>query len=336
MQEWIARIPSIELAEPLWLLLLPLLALLAWIRIRRDRLGKNPAILFPGLERLRDSGFEANRALRHLPQWLRWSALVLCVLALAGPRMVIRQSEAEARGIDVMLALDISESMLQKDSSGKSRLDAAREVARSFILRGSNDRIGLVVFRGKGYTQCPLTVDHEVLAMLVDHLSPLVIQDEGTAIGSAILIATNRFKGSTSPQKVIILITDGQNNTGDVGPATAATLAAQNGIRIYVVNAGFKVGGSAANSSSESSGHAAMDEESLRGIARTTGGGYFRAEDPSVLDNAIKTIGRLENNRYTGQFVERRTGLFFFLLFPAVLLLVLEVLLSNTRLLRLP
>ncbi|NHQ59482.1 VWA domain-containing protein [Chlorobium sp. BLA1] len=336
MQEWIARIPAIELAAPWWLLLLPLLALLAWVRVRRDRLGKNPVILFPGLERLRDSGFEARRELRHLPQWLRWSALVLCVFALAGPRMVVRQTEAEARGIDVMLALDISESMLQKDGSNRSRLDAAREVARKFVLRRSSDRIGLVVFRGKGYTQCPLTIDHDVLAMLIDHISPLVIQDEGTAIGSAILIATNRFKGSTSLQKVIILITDGENNTGDVGPATAATLAAQNGIRIYVVNAGFKSTGSAGNLSAESSAHAAIDEASLRGIARTTGGGYFRAEDPSVLDNTIKTIGRLETARHAGAPVEHRTGLFFLLLFPAVLLLVLEVLLSNTRLMRIP
>jgi Ca-activated chloride channel family protein len=336
MQEWFSHIPGLELAAPWWLLLLPLLGLFAWIRARRERLGKNPAVLFPGLERLRASGFVAGRILRHLPQWLRWSALVLCVFALTGPRMLIRQTEAEARGIDVMLALDISDSMLQKDNSGQSRLDAARDVARRFVLRRSNDRIGLVVFRGKGYTQCPLTIDHEVLAMLLDHISPQVIQDEGTAIGSAILIATNRLKVSASEQKVIILVTDGENNTGEVGPATAAALAAESGIRIYVVNAGFNVAGGANILTEDTSSHMAIDEESLRGIARTTGGGYFRAEDSSVLDKTIKTIGRLESNRIAGPTIERRSGLFFYLLLPAVLLLFLEVILSNTRLLRIP
>jgi Ca-activated chloride channel homolog len=336
MQEWFSNLPGLELAAPWWLLLLPLLGLLAWVRARRDRLGKNPAVLFPGLERLRDSGFEASRVLRHLPLWLRWSALVLCVFALTGPHILIRQSEAEARGIDVMLVIDISDSMLQKDNSGQSRLDAARNVARHFVLRRSNDRVGLVIFRGKGYTQCPLTVDHDVLALLLDHISPQVIQDEGTAIGSAILIATNRLKVSSSQHKVIILITDGENNTGEVGPATAATLAAQSGIRIYVVNAGFKIAGEATGLTDESTAHASIDEESLKGIARTTGGGYFKAEDPSVLDNTIKTIGRLETSRRSGQLIERRSGLFFYLLLPAVLLLFLEVILSNTRLLRIP
>jgi Ca-activated chloride channel family protein len=336
MQELISRIPGLELAAPWWLMLLPLLAILAWVKARREGQGKNPAVLFPGLERLRDSGFVASRVLRHLPQWLRWSALVLCVFALSGPRLVIRQSEAEAQGIDVMLALDISDSMLQKDSSGNSRLDAAREMARNFVLRRSNDRIGLVVFRGKGYTQCPLTADHDVLAMLIDRLSPQVIQDEGTAIGSAILISLNRLKASASQYKVIILVTDGENNTGEVGPATAATLAAQNGVRIYVINAGFAVAADARAQSEERPAHLALDDESLRSVARTTGGGYFKAEDPLALEKTIATIRRLETSRRTGQIIERRSGLFFYLLLPAVLLLMLEVILSNTRLLRIP
>jgi Ca-activated chloride channel family protein len=336
MLEWLARIPRLELAEPWWLVLLPLLAFAAWFRGRRERLGRAPAILFPDLLRLKDSGFEARRWLRQLPQWLRWSALALSVLALSGPYLFFRQTVAESRGIDVMLALDISESMLQKDAGGNSRLDAAREVSRSFVLRRSNDRFGLVVFRGKGYTQCPLTLDHEVLAMLLDRLSPEVIQDDGTAIGSAILIAVNRLKASESLHKVIILVTDGENNAGEVGPGTAASLAARSGIRIYAINAGFPVAEEHLDPFRESGAHKMKDAESLQGIARTTGGGYFRVEDPAAFDDTIKAIDRMEKKRFAGPVMEHRTGLFFHLLLVAVFLLFLEVVLSNTRLLRIP
>jgi Ca-activated chloride channel family protein len=332
MLEWFSRIPRLELAQPWWLLFV----WVEWFTQRRQPLGKAPAILFPALERLRDSGFEARRWLCHLPQWLRWSALVFSVLALTGPHLLFRQSEAESRGIDVMLALDISESMLQGDFGGKSRLDAAREVARSFVLRRSNDRIGLLVFRGKGYTQCPLTLDHEVLALLLDRLSPAVIADDGTAIGSAILIAVNRLKVSESLHKVVILVTDGENNAGEIGPATAAEIAARSGIRIYVINAGFKVAEKPPDLSMKSDRYPLTDEESLRGIARTTGGGYFRIEDSAAFDQTIKAIDRLEKKRFAGPVMEHRSGLFLQLLLVAVVLLFVEVVLSNTRLLRIP
>ena len=336
MLDWFTRMPRLELAEPWWLLLLPLLALAAWFRAWLERAGRAPAILFPALERLKDSGFEAPRWLPQLPQWLRWCALVLSVLALAGPSLLFRQTEAESKGIDVILALDISESMLQSDFGGKNRLDAAREVARSFVLRRSNDRIGLVVFRGKGYTQCPLTLDHDVLALLLDRLSPGVIQEDGTAIGSAILIAVNRLKVSESLHKVLLLVTDGENNAGEIGPATAAGIAARSGIRIYVIDAGFNVVKAGGDPSGESGIHSQKDEESLQGIARTTGGGYFRVEDPAAFDETIRAIDRLEKKRLAGPVMEHRSGLFFQLLLLVLVLLFLEAVLSNTRLLRIP
>ncbi len=229
-----------------------------------------------------------------------------------------------------MLALDISESMLQKDFSGESRLDAAKEVTRKFVLRRTNDRIGLVVFRGKGYTQCPLTLDHEVLAMLLDRVSPRVIQDDGTAIGTAILIALNRLRVSDSAQRVIILVTDGENNTGEVWPSTAAELAVHNGVRIYTVNAAKPVAGDTAPV------HRVTDDETLQSIARMTGGGYYRAEDPGALQKTIAAIDQLEKKRYSGHLVERHTSMFFQLVFSSLALLILDVLLSNTRLLRIP
>ena len=337
MPEWFASMPRLELAEPWWLLLLPVLVFAAWLKKLQEQQGKGSAILFPGLERFRVSGGEVHRLLRVLPQWLRWGALVLTVVALAGPRLLFRQSEAESRGIDVILALDVSESMLQKDVSGKSRLDAAREVARHFVLRRSSDRIGLVVFRGKAYTQCPLTLDHEVLAMLIDHLSPRVIQDDGTAIGTAILVAVNRLKASESLHKEVILVTDGENNAGEVAPATAASLAAQSGIRIYVINAGgITIAEDRLALSAESGGHTVQDEESLQSIARTTGGICFRAEDQAGLEKSISKIDRYEKSHRAGHSEEHRSGLFFPLLLLLVILLMFDVVLSNTRLLRIP
>ena len=335
MLEWLAGIPRLELAEPLWLLLLPLLAVVARLIGAGVRRGTTPAMLFPALERLRNSGFEASRLTR-LPEWLRWTALVFLLFSLTGPRLHFYQTESERRGIDVILALDISESMLQKSATGESRLDAAREVARSFVLRRSNDRIGLVVFRGKGYTQCPLTLDHEVLAMLLDHLSPRVIREDGTAIGTAILIAVNRLKVSASSHRVLILITDGESNAGEVDPATAARIAARNGIRIYAVNAGFKISGIGKNGGGESGSHAVADEESLQSVTSITGGGYFRVDDPTLLDQTIKAIDRIEKKQFAGPVMEYRVELFFWFLLPALAMLLLEALLSNTRLLRIP
>jgi len=336
MQEWFARIPGIELAEPWWLLLLPLLLLAAWFKERHERLRKGPTILFPGLESLRDLGFGAGRVLRLLPQWLRWSALFLSVIALTGPHLLYRQTDAEAKGIDVMLVLDISDSMLQKDFAGESRLDAAKEVARNFVLHRSNDAEQSFGQRGKGYTQCPLTIDHEVLAMLLDRLTPTVIQDEGTAIGTAILIAVNRLKASESSNKAVILVTDGENNTGEVGPATAAGFALQSGIRIYAINAGVISHGNRLDLSGEKGNHPVMDEESLRGIARTTGGRYFEVKDHAAFGETMKAIGRLEKKRTSGTIIEGRSGLFTRLVLTLLALIFLEVIVSNTRLLRIP
>lgn len=336
MQEWLSQIPRIELQEPRWFLLLPLMGI-AFLFLRwREKRGRYPVMQFPGLEKLRDAGFGASRSVIMIPRWLRWGALVLFVVALSGPHIMVRQTEAEAKGIDVVLALDVSESMMQKDFAGESRLDAAKKVARSFVLRRTNDRIGLVVFRGRGYTQCPLTLDHEVLAMLIDRLSPDLIQDDGTAIGTAILISLNRLKASESPHKIIILITDGENNTGEVWPSTAAELALHNGIHIYAVNAAFTVAGEHAGPTGQGESHKALDDETLKAISRTTGGGYYRVEDPAAMQKTVAAIDRLEKKRFSGHIQEHRSSMFFQLVFAAVVLLLLDVLLTNTRLLRIP
>ncbi len=336
MQEWFSQIPRIEVDEPGWFLLVPLMVA-AFLYLRwREKRGSYPVMQFPGLEKLRDAGFGASRAVITLPRWLRWGTLLLFVTALSGPRLLVRQTEAESKGIDVMLALDVSESMLQKDFAGESRLEAAKKVARSFVLRRTNDRIGLVVFRGRGYTQCPLTLDHEVLAMLIDRLSPDLIQDDGTAIGTAILISLNRLKSSESQHKAMILITDGENNTGEVWPSTAAELALHNGIRIYAINTAFAVAGDRAGPTGQGESHKTIDDETLKSISKMTGGEYYRVEDPSAMQKTVAAIGRIEKKRLTGHIEEHRSGLFFQLVFSALVLLLIDVLLSNTRLLRIP
>ncbi|NTU96265.1 MAG: VWA domain-containing protein [Chlorobiaceae bacterium] len=336
MQELFPLIPRIEFGEPSWFLLLPLMGA-AFLYLRwREKRGRYPVMQFPGLEKLRDAGFGASRVVKTLPRWLRWGSLVLFVVALSGPRIMVRQTEAEAKGIDVILAFDVSESMLQKDFAGESRLDAAKKVARSFVMRRTNDRIGLVVFRGKGYTQCPLTLDHDVLAMLVDRLSPDLIQDDGTAIGTAILISLNRLKASESRHKVIILLTDGENNAGEIWPSTAAGLAVRDGIRIYAVNTALAIAGEHAGPTGQGESHKALDDETLRAIARMTGGGYYRVEDPSAMQKTVEAIDKLEKKRLSGHIEEHRSGLFFQIVFLSLVLLLLDVLLSNTRLLRIP
>ncbi len=339
MLEWFSSIPRLELAQPWWLLLLLPFIIIVRLRAHRERQGV-PALFFPDLERLKNSGFEAPQWARLLPQRLRRLVLLFMVVALTEPRFLFRQSEAEAQGIDVVLALDISESMQQRAVSGQSRLDAAREVARTFVLRRNSDRIGLVVFRGEGYTQCPLTLDHNVLALLLDHLSPTVINDDGTAIGSAILIAVNRLKAAESLRKVIILITDGENNAGEVSPSTAATLAAREGVRIYAINAGFKTVDDQSESTVEI-GNSMLNTvpntvESLQHIAEMTGGDYFKVEDAAALEKSIRTIDQQEKNRHSGVVMEQRSGLFATIVLAALVLLLLEAVLSNTRLLRIP
>ncbi|NTU86509.1 MAG: VWA domain-containing protein [Chlorobiaceae bacterium] len=325
MQEWLTHISGIEIQEPLWLLLLPVFALAVWWTGRQEKKGRTAAVMFPDVDRLRKEGFEAPRVLRRLPGWLRWTALVLGVAAMTRPQLVVEETVAEARGIDVVLVLDISGSMEQQDAGGRSRLDALREVAREFIGRHPNDRIGVVVFKGDAYTLCPLTLDHRVTGMLLDGVSPDVVRNDGTAIGTAVLVAVNRLRVSQSARKVMILFSDGSSNAGQIDPLTAASFAAAHGIRIYTVGAGS--GGSTAS---------ALDEDELRNVARTGGGRYFRAGSRASLAETFESIDRLEKSPLSSPVARNRSGLFVQLLVPAIVLLLLEMLLSNTRLLRIP
>ncbi|NTV91997.1 MAG: VWA domain-containing protein [Chlorobiaceae bacterium] len=341
MQKWFSDIPRLEFAEPLWFLLLPVLAFVFWLYLWREGTGRHAALVFPGEERLREQGFEASVFLHRLPFFLRAAVLLLSVFAMAQPSVVQRKTVAETRGIDLLLVLDVSRSMHQKDFNGESRLEAVKGVGKRFVLSRSADRIGLVVFSGKGYTPCPLTLDHLTLGTVIDNISSEVIQEEGTAIGTAILIAVNRLRTSESRQKAIILLTDGENNAGDIDPLTAAGFALRDGIRIYTIAATAQDARlSDRSADSFFSAGAALSgspaEDVLSAIARLTDGRSFRVGDKAGLAETFDDIDRLEKSSLRSPVSQRKFVLFDKLLLSALCLFVLELVMTSTRLIRIP
>ncbi|MCK4412450.1 MAG: VWA domain-containing protein [Candidatus Eisenbacteria sp.] len=330
------------LARPwllLLLLLLPLGALL-WLRVRRSLSGGIGFATPPG--GALSGGWRARLA-GGLPV-LRLVVLALLILVLAGPRLGRTQVTSHAEGIDIVLALDISGSMRALDFPPGDRLAAAKEVARRFIEGRAEDRagdrIGLVVFAADSYTQCPLTTDYGVLLRLLEAIQIGDIPD-GTAIGMAIGNALNRLKGLPGESRVVVLLTDGINNTGVLDPLTAAGLARSLGVRVYTIGAGTK-GKAPYPFEDPVFGRRVrhvevdLDEGTLQAIADSTGGLYFRATDRGSLERIYDRIDALEKTRVEmEEFVEYRDigGL---LLWPVVLLVLLELLLATTWLRTVP
>ncbi|NTW74678.1 MAG: VWA domain-containing protein [Chlorobiaceae bacterium] len=335
MDELRVLVSGLGFANPWWLLLLPLLAAIEGGKRLAGR-KRRPGVLFPGVGRLRREGLAVHPFMSMLPDALRWAALAAGVLALAGPRAPVPPSMLSSSGIDIMLALDVSESMRQQDFDGKSRFDAARDAAREFVKKRNADRIGLLVFSSGGFTRCPLTLDHEVLVRLIDTTEPGFIQEQGTAIGTAVLTATNRLKASESKEKVLVLITDGESNTGEVGPATAAMLAARNGVRIYTVFAGRQGTAVRVENSAATTTPSRQGREELVEVSRVSGGRMFAADDPVGMDRTFRDIDRLEKKRLQGRRPPRTAELYPWLLMAAGVMLVLDTALSSTRFVRIP
>ena len=266
----------------------------------------------------------------HVPFVLRVAAIVLLSLALARPQLSNRWQSESTEGIDIMMALDISGTMLGEDLK-PNRLEAAKAVATEFVLSRPNDQIGLVVFAGESFTQCPLTTDHTILVNLFNSVKFGMIED-GTAIGLGLANAVNRMKDSPTKSKVVILLTDGSNNRGDIDPYTAAEIAKTFGIRVYAIGVGSysdKVrvpmytpyGVQYGTMSSE------FDESTLRNIAQMTGGEYFRATDNNSLRAIYSQIDQLEKTKIRVREYSKRTEHFIPFLMAALLCLLLEVLL---------
>ncbi len=327
-----------EFARPLFLLLVPAgILLFIW----RQKVGHEPgALRHSHLKFLVAEGSSPRVRLYRFMPWLSSFALVLLVFGLAGPRIVHRSEEVEGQGIDIILSLDISGSMRSLDFEPDDRLGAAKKVIVQFIEGRPHDRIGLVVFAQKAFTQCPLTLDHPVLAGFLDEVQIGLIED-GTAIGLGLATAVARLRHSDSPSRTVVLLTDGVNNVPTLEPETAVELARSLGVRVYTVAIGrqglvpFPVDDPIFGRRTRQM-ETKIDLELLAEIAQETGGQMFQATDPEALTKIFQTIDELETARYKTTISTWYRELMPWLVLPALLILLLEGLLSATWLRRLP
>lgn len=269
---------------------------------------------------------------RHSGIVLRSLALAALIIALARPQSSLSWQNSTTEGIDIVIASDISGSMLAEDFE-PNRMEAGKNIAIDFIKNRPNDRIGLVIFSGESFTQCPLTIDHDVLINLFKDIKNGMI-DDGTAIGMGLATAVNRLKESDAKSKVVILLTDGSNNTGSIPPITAAEIAKQFNIRVYTVGLGTK--GMAPYPVQTPMGiqyqrvPVDVDEVTLGKIADITGGKYFRATNNSTLKNIYEQIDKLEKAKIDVTQYHKKTEMFLPLVVITLLLLLLEFVLKNT------
>ncbi len=329
----------IRFASP-WLLTgLLILPVLIWHVLRAQRAARS-SVRFPGVGLVRGIRPSWATRLRHAPLVLRFVALTLLLLAFARPQAGSTHEEILTRGIDIVLALDNSTSMAAEDFKPRNRLAVAKESVAAFIDGRRNDRIGLVVFAGRGYTRCPLTLDYEVLKELLDRVE-LATQDEGTAVGMGLVTALNRLRDSDAKSRVIVLLTDGRNNRGEIDPTTAASLAQSLGVKIYTIGVGTR-GEAPYPVRDPFLGkryvylRADIDEETLTQMAEATGGQYYRAVDSDSLARVFEQIDALETTEIKVRHYVRYAELFPWLAAPALVSMLLAALLSATRLRRIP
>lgn len=322
---------GIRFAAPLFLyVLLVIPAMVAFYLIKQQKV--TASVRMPGLQPFAHTGTTFRHYLRHILFALRVVAITLLIIVLARPQRTDRYQDVSTEGIDIVLTQDISGSMLARDFK-PDRLDAAKNIATEFISGRPYDRIGLVVFSGESFTQCPITTDHAVLINLLREIQSGMIED-GTAIGMGLATAVNRIKDSKAKSKVIILLTDGVNNRGEIAPATAADIAKTFGIRVYTIGVGTQ--GTAPYPVQTPYGiqyqdmPVEIDEGILQEIAQKTGGKYFRATDNDKLTQVYKEIDKLEKSKIDVKQFSRKEEKY---LIPAVIaffLLLFEIAARNT------
>ena len=323
-----------------WLVLLALLPILIYRYVHRER-QKRGSIRFSDLSELRGITPSLAVRMRHILIVLRCLGIGMLTVALARPQSGREGREILSQGIDIVLVIDASSSMEATDLAEISRLEVSKQVVADFAGGRVNDRLGLVVFAGEAYTQCPLTLDYGVF---LDFLKDVRIAEEdwdGTAIGTAIATAVNRLRDSDARSKVIVLLTDGLNNRGEVDPVTAARAAEAVGVRIYTIGAGSegeilrRVDGGLFGPRNVRV-RVEIDEETLRKVADLTGGRYFRATSEEKLESIYAEIGEMEKTEIKTRDYVNYTELFGLLLWSGILLVGVESLLTNTRLRRIP
>jgi len=323
-------------ARPLLLLLLAALPLWWWWRAKRlSRLAGAP------MSDVRPAMGPVERLwVARLPVSLRSICLAAWIIAVAGPRLGAARTELRSEGISIMLALDISSSMLAEDFSPQNRLDVARRTAIEFVRARNSDRIGLVAFAGQALTQVPITTDYPVVEQAIRRLRVGILED-GTAIGTGIATAANRLRRAPGKSKVLVLLTDGVNNKGTVDPRTAGDAAGAFGIRIYTIGVGTQ--GEAPVPTGQGplglryeTMPVKIDEPLLGDIARSTGGRYFRATDAASLSNIFAEINRLEKTPVLQAAYRRYDEAYRWPLGLGLLALALELVVAGTFAVRVP
>lgn len=325
-----------EYPHLLWLLVIPALLIVHYIYL--ELCGRRPHLRVSDIRYWKAGGKSVLSYLRHAPMLLRTVALSMIIIAIARPRSSSKMDKIDTEGIDIVLAMDVSTSMLARDFT-PDRISAAKDIAIEFISQRPSDRIGIVVFAGESYTQCPLTTDRATLINLMKEIQTGLIED-GTAIGNGLATAVARMQGSDAKSRVVILLTDGVNNRGEITPQTAADIAKTYGIRVYTIGVGAN--GTAPYPVITPWGvqmqdvEVEIDEDLLKGIAETTEGRYFRATDNTKLSEIYSEINKMEKARTTIDSFPVYKELFMDFALVALICLLLEVVFNAFILKRLP
>lgn len=332
MKEW-TDINDIVFAnkEFLWLLLIvPLLGI--YYFFKKDKLI--PSLHYSTFFLIKNIPPSFKIQSRFFPYALRLITITLLIIALARPQSVSSGKDVQTEGIDIMISLDVSLSMLAKDFK-PNRLEVAKEVIKEFVDNRPNDRIGMVIFGGEAFTQCPLTTDHKILNTLISKVKAGTL-GQGTAIGLGLSNAIARLKDIDSKSKIIILVSDGVNNTGEIDPVTAGELAKTYNIKVYTIGVGSR-GKALQPVAMYPNGElqydyvdVEIDEALMKKISDETGGKYFRATDNKSLRNIYHEIDKMEKNIILEKNYTNRTDLYYPIVFLAMLLLLLEFILQKT------
>lgn len=322
-----------------WLLALLVLIPLAYLLRARVRRISSGSIRYSAVDSVIAAGAGRTRWAHRVPALLRGLALIMFIIAFARPQTGVTSENVLTEGIDIVLVLDISTSMLAEDLD-PNRLGAAKTVATDFVSGRRDDRVGVVAFAGQAFTQVPLTLDYGVVTTLLGELETGMIED-GTAVGMGLATAVKRLQASSADSKVVILLTDGRSNRGEIGPVTAAQMAEALGVRVYTIGAGSRgtarvpvtgrLGGT-----SYATMRVDIDEQALRQIAETTGGRYFRATDTESLAAIYEEIDQLERTEMEIENFTQYAEEFPLPLTLGLLLVLGELGLSRTVLRKLP
>ena len=325
------EIGSFAFRSAWFLLLLPVLWYL--IYILRSKKAPVSGIYLPTLQAVKDVRSLKTRLMPWLP-WLRYIGLSLLIIALARPQQVLTEETIKGEGIDICMVIDLSSSMLARDFN-PNRLEATKELATEFADKRQSDRLAVVTFAAEAFSQCPLTADKRIIAQVLNSLQAGMLAD-GTAIGMGLAAGVNRLKDSQNKSKVIILLTDGMNNAGYIEPLTAAKLAADLGIKVYVIGVGTQ-GQALAPIDRAGNGQyifgytqVEIDESLMAEIAELTKGQYFRATDKNSLEGIYNRIDQLEKSEIDIAVTKKNVDFFRVFLLSGLLLLMIELILKNT------